>query len=145
MVLDINASWNWDYTINHEISHMIDRRLAFRSSLAADALFSEDAWNDYNPADFSYLESYDGYEDVSDFTSYESYFVDSYGITFATEDRAELFGTAMSDYQNDFAEDSCFAQGTPTAEKYKFYCACIRDGFDTSGWASIVPWEEPLE
>jgi hypothetical protein len=144
MVLDINASWNWDYTINHEISHMIDRRLTFRSSLAANALFSEDAWNDYNPADFSYLESYDGYEDVSDFKSYEAYFVDSYGITFATEDRAELFGTAMSDYQNDFAEDSCFAQGTPTAEKYKFYCACIRDGFDTSSWASIVPWEEPL-
>jgi hypothetical protein len=145
MVLDISASWNWDYTINHEISHIIDRRLTFRSSLAKDALFSEDAWNDYNPSDFVYLDSYDGYEDVSDFTSYESYFVDSYGITFATEDRAELFGTAMSDYQNNFAEDSCFAAGTPTAEKYSFYCACIRDGFDTSGWASVVPWEEPLE
>jgi hypothetical protein len=144
MVLDINSSWNWDYTINHEFSHMIDRRLAFRSSYKEDALFSEETWADYNPADFAYLESYDGYDHYTGFASYEEYFIDSYGVTFATEDRAELFGTAMSDYQNAFEEDGYFKEGTPTAEKYKYYCACIREGFDTTGWDSVAPWENVL-
>jgi hypothetical protein len=144
MVLDINSSWNWDYTINHEISHMIDRRLAFRGTYEEGALFSEETWVDYNPEDFSYLESYDGYEHAEAYTSYEEYFIDSYGVTFATEDRAELFGTAMSDYQNDFEEDRYFESGTPTAEKYEYYCACIRDGFDTTGWGIIAPWEKVI-
>ncbi len=26
------------------------------------------------------------------------YFIDSYGMTFATEDRSEIFGTAIDDY-----------------------------------------------
>lgn len=144
MVLDIDASWNWDYTINHELSHMVDRRLAFRFNYADDALFSEEAWAAYNPEDCEYLNSYEGYTHYAVYDRYAEYFIDSYGLTFATEDRAELFGTAMSDYLNNFAEDRFFDAGTPTAEKYAFYCACIRDGFDTSGWDSVTPWEEVL-
>ena len=141
MVLNTDFSWNWDYTINHELSHMIDRRLAFRQSYVEDALFSEEAWAALNPDDFAYLNTYDGYMDSEAYKAYPSYFIDSYGTTFATEDRAELFGTAMSDYLNSFKEDSIFENGTPTAEKYRFYCDCIRDGFDTTGWDSTMPWE----
>jgi hypothetical protein len=145
MVLDTNSSWNWDYTINHEISHMIDRRLSFRSTYVEDPLFSDEVWATYNPTGFAYLESYDGYENAEAYTSYEEYFIDSYGVTFATEDRAELFGTAMSDYQNNFEEDRYFESGAPTAEKYEYYCACIRDGFDTTGWDSTAPWEKMID
>ncbi len=144
MVLDIDLSWNWDYTINHEFSHMIDRRLAFRQNYVQDALFSEEAWASYNPEDCEYLNSYEGYTHYVVYDQYAEYFIDSYGLTYATEDRAELFGTAMSDYLNSFEEDNFFASGTPTAEKYRFYCDCIRDGFDTTGWEAVTPWEAIL-
>ncbi len=144
MVLDIDWSWNWDYTINHEFSHMIDRRLSFRLNYVEDALFSEEAWEALNPGDCEYLNSYEGYSDYTVYDQYPEYFIDSYGLTYATEDRAELFGTAMSDYLNSFGEDRYFFADTPTAEKYEFYCDCIRDGFDTTGWEDVTPWEAVL-
>jgi hypothetical protein len=66
-------------------------------------------------------------------------------MTFSTEDRAELFGLAMSDYLGYFDEGSFFTADAPTTEKYKYYCECIRDGFDTTGWDDVMPWEEILE
>lgn len=141
MVLDTGYSWDWDYTINHEFSHMIDRRLEFRSTVVEDPLYSEDTWSSYNPADCPYLDSYDGYEEYTAYEQFSEYYVDSYSLTYATEDRAELFGTAMSDYLNSFKEDEIFEGTRPTAEKYRYYCECIRDGFDTTGWEEVMPWE----
>lgn len=141
MVLDTEQFWNWDYTVNHEISHMIDRRLAFRAQFRADALFSEEAWNAYNPAGFSYLQTYDGYDEAWDW-DWSAYFVDSYGITYPTEDRAELFGMAMSDYLYDGLYDYLFTSDSVLTEKLRYYCACIRDGFDTAGWSEVMPWEK---
>jgi hypothetical protein len=145
MVLDTEYLWDWDYTINHELSHMIDRRLEYRASYAEDSLYSEETWNSFNPEGCYYLGTYDGYEENDLYYQYSEYFADSYGMTFATEDRAELFGLAMSDYLGYFDEDSFFAAGAPTTEKYKYYCECIRDGFDTTGWDEVMPWEKILE
>jgi hypothetical protein len=145
MVLDTEYLWDWQYTINHELSHMIDRRLEYRASYEEDSLFSEEVWNSFNPEDYDYLGTYDGYEENDLYYQYTEYFADSYGTTFATEDRAELFGLAMSDYLGYFDEDSFFAAGAPTTEKYEYYCECIRDGFDTTGWDDVMPWEKILE
>ncbi len=141
MVLDAQQLWNWDYTVNHEISHMIDRKLTFRAEFQEDALFSEETWSAYNPDGFSYLETYDGYEyNWEDDWIY--CFIDSYGTTCATEDRAEIFGTVMSDAMNDCLYDERFTGDTVLAEKLQYYCACIRSGFDTTGWSQVMPWEE---
>ncbi|MCD7715792.1 MAG: hypothetical protein LUI39_04985 [Lachnospiraceae bacterium] len=141
MVLDVYQWWNWDYMVNHEISHMIDRSLEFRSMYQKDTLFSEETWSSYNPDGFEYLYTYDGYEENAGWIGYAEYFVDSYGTTFATEDRAELFGTAMSSFQNDGLYSYLFEEGSALREKLDYYCACIRDGFDTTGWEETMAWE----
>jgi hypothetical protein len=145
IVLNTEYLWDWQYTINHEISHIIDRRLEYRASYTADSLFSEETWNSFNPEGYVYLGTYEDYEGNELYRQYPEYFADSYGMTFATEDRAELFGLAMSDYLGNFDEDAFFTVGAPTTEKYKYYCECIRDGFDTTGWDDVMPWEEILE
>lgn len=145
MVLNAQYCWDWEYTINHEISHMIDRRLEYRSNYVPDALFSEKKWSSFNPDGCEYLNSYENYENSEMYELYSDYFADAYGLTFATEDRAELFGLAMSDYLGYFDEDDFFKPDTPTAEKYKYYCACIRDGFDTTGWEDVMPWEKIIQ
>lgn len=145
ITLDITYSWDWDYTVNHEISHMIDKRLEFRSKYAKNSLYSEKTWNKLNPSTFEYMNSYDGYKDNADYFIYPSYFIDSYGTTFATEDRAEMFGRAMDDYLSDIHDDEVFAKDSHIYKKMKFYSACIRDGFDTSGWDYSLPWEMVLK
>lgn len=145
MVLDTNYSWDWNYTVNHEFSHMIDRRLNFYAIYDHTAVFSEETWSSFNPDSCSYLETYADYEANPDYETYSDYFVDSYGVTFATEDRAELFGWALSDYLNDVSANPIFAEGTPTTEKYRYYCESIRDGFDTSQWTEALPWEQVLQ
>jgi hypothetical protein len=145
MVLNTEYLWDWQYTINHEISHMIDRRLEYRASYDEDSLYSEETWSSFNPQDYDYLGTYDGYEENDLYYQYPEYFADSYGTTFATEDRAELFGLAMSDYLEYLDEDEFFIDGSPVVVKYEYYCACIRDGFDTTGWDDVMPWEKILE
>ena len=141
IVLDANYCWNWDYTVNHEIAHLIDRRLEFLSQYKDDIVFSEKKWNTYNPDDFTYLESYDNYENNPDYGKYSQYFIDPYGTTYATEDRAELFGTVMNNALSGITDDSQFAPDTVLYDKMKYYCDCIRDGFSTEGWADTLPWE----
>jgi hypothetical protein len=145
MVLSTDFLWDWDYTINHEISHMIDQRLEYRSVYVEDSLFSEDAWAAYNPEGCEYLNTYENYDGNGQYDLYSDYFADAYGMTFPTEDRAELFGLAMSDYLGNFDEDVFFKANAPTTEKYRYYCACIRDGFDTTGWAEVMPWEKIIQ
>lgn len=145
MALNINYSSDWDYTVNHELSHLIDQRLDFISQYKSDSVFSEDKWNSYNPDGFSYLDSYDGYTDSKRYRRNQDYFIDSYGITYPTEDRAEIFGTAMDDYLNGFTDDPNFETDTPLYYKLSYYRKCIRDGFDTTGWPDKLPWESIFE
>lgn len=144
ITLDITYSWDWDYTVHHEISHMIDSRLTFLSEYAPNASFSEDAWSKLNPGSFEYMNTYDNYENNANYYMYPSYFVDAYGTTFATEDRAEIFGRAMDDYLNGIDDDSLFNRNNKIYDKLKFYSKCIREGFDTTDWDYTVPWESVL-
>ncbi|MCD7982450.1 MAG: hypothetical protein LUF32_09140 [Clostridiales bacterium] len=145
MTLDAEQYENWDYTVNHEISHMIDRSLTFRSLYRKDALFSEEGWAAYNPTDFVYSETYDGYGENTNWPALQDYFIDAYGMTFATEDRAEIFGNAMSDFMNGGSSENDFGEGSILQSKLAYYCACIRDGFDTTGWEEVMPWEQDCE
>lgn len=141
MVLDSNYSYDWNYTFNHEISHMVDRRLDFLANYRDDLIYSEEKWNSFNPDGFTYLDSYQDYEDCENYNNNQDYFINSYGTTYATEDRAEIFGSAMEDYLNTFSTDGLFIETSPLYSKLKFYCECIRDGFDTTGWDDVLPWE----
>lgn len=142
LAIDLSQLWNLDYTINHEISHMIDRRLDFLSKYNSDAAFSESKWVKLNPKGCKYVDGYENYENSDAYKNHPEYFFDSYGTTFATEDRAEIFGHAMDYYLNELDAGYIFNPNSPLTKKLKFYCQCIRDGFDTTGWDSQLPWEK---
>lgn len=147
MIMALNTSFyfDWNYTVNHEISHMIDRRLNFRQIYVEGTMFSEETWNTYNPDGFMYLDTYAGYEDNPDYQRYPEYFIDSYGLTFATEDRAEIFGKAMESYLNGYDETDVFEEDGYITRKLAYYCECIRNGFSSGDWPVQMPWEQALE
>lgn len=119
-------------TVYHEFSHIIDTRLRWDALEREDALFSEETWLSLQPATFRYAGSYtDLAAELSAFEN-SGYFVSSYAMTFPTEDRATLMALAMTE---------------PTAltpamrDKMRYYAACIRDCFDTTGWPANTLWE----
>ena len=125
-----------DYVLHHELSHMIDRKLAYDASLRVDAQFSEEAWMSLQPEGFVFSGTYtEDYDDVSEFFD-PSYFASNYGATYPTEDRATLFGSLMAGWiiPDAFPE--------PMHAKLMYYAACIRDCFDTEGWPAQTVWEQ---
>ena len=123
-------------TYYHEFSHIIDAFLLWDSQNREGALFSEDAWNALNPAWFpGYTYDYSWHQDVEDY----SCFVDSYSTIRPTEDRARVLEYAMSEYGSWTFEDAPVLQS-----KLRFYCQCIRDAFDTTGWPETLLWEQYL-
>ena len=121
-------------TMYHEFSHMIDKRLSFGSQYRSDALYSDTGWEALNPVGFEYNETYYGTLDPQ----YVDYFVDAYACTNGTEDRARVMEYAMA------GEVSVFAAKPGLIEKLAYYCRAVRDGFDTTGWPEVLPWEETL-
>ena len=144
MVLNCNYSWDFSYTVGHEISHLIDQRLTFIHTYDDKSEFSEEKWNSFNPDSFSYDDSYANYNPDDPSNHISGYFIDSYGMTFATEDRSEIFGTAIDDHINGIYDDARFTDSSPIRNKLDYYSRCIRDGFDTKGWPDTMAWESVL-
>ena len=144
IVLNCNYSWDFSYTVGHEISHLIDQRLTFIHTYDEKSEFSEGKWNSFNPDSFSYDDSYANYNPDDPSNHISGYFIDSYGMTFATEDRSEIFGTAIDDYINGIYDDARFTDDSPIRNKLDYYSRCIRDGFDTKDWPDTMAWESVL-
>ena len=144
IVLNCNYSWDFSYTVGHEISHLIDQRLTFIHTYDGKSEFSDGKWNSFNPDSFSYDDSYANYNPDDPSSHISGYFIDSYGMTFATEDRSEIFGTAIDDYINGIYDDARFTDDSPIRNKLDYYSRCIRDGFDTKGWPDTMAWESVL-
>lgn len=124
-----------EQTIYHEISHIIDKLLAWDALLREDSLFSEEAWLDLQPEGFEYSESY---IDVTVGKYDADYFVSDYSMIFPTEDRAELMAEAMSGIRWPFEP------GTGCRAKLEYYSDCIRDCFNTEGWPEMTVWEQVM-
>lgn len=134
MVMDIYLSDVTTYY--HEFSHVIDSFLEWDSQNREDALFSDDAWCGLNPRWFpGYTYDYSWTEYVEDY----SCFVDDYSTINPTEDRARVLEYAMADFGSWTFEDS-----EVLTNKLRYYCRCIRDAFDTTGWPEELPWEQYL-
>ena len=124
-------------TYYHEFSHIIDSFLEGDAMQREDALFSDETWSSLNPSWFpgySYSYAYEQY--VQDYTC----FIDSYSTISPTEDRARVLEYAMVEYDYDH-----FEEGTVLAQKLDYYCRCIRDAFDTTGWPDTLLWEQYLQ
>lgn len=125
-------------TIYHEVSHIIDKKLAWDAQIRADALFSEEGWMALQPEGFQYVESYvDMPEEVLAYAG-SGYFIRDYSMTFPTEDRADVLASAIA------LEEWAFEPGSGLRAKLQFYAACIRDCFDTAQWPDVVCWEQVL-
>ncbi len=123
-------------TYYHEFSHIIDSFLEWDAMQREDALFSEEGWSSLNPSWFpGYTNSYAWSQDVLDYTC----FVDSYSTINPTEDRARVLEYAMVNY-----DYNCFENAATLTRKLEYYCQCIRDAFDTTGWPDTVLWEQYL-
>lgn len=146
MVLNIDTSSDiLEQNFYHESSHMIDKVLEHDALYREDALYSEEMWASFNPEEFISLNPENG----GYFGSYEimpmeyfqeaftPYFVSDYGKSFSTEDRATIFENAM------LGNTQIFSMNVSEAlnRKLEYYCKCIRDCFDTTGWPEHTAWE----
>lgn len=136
MVMDIFQTN--DANFYHEFSHIIDSRLNQDACYRTDALFSEETWLGLSPEDGTYTYSYAEWPDIYE-NGLDQYYIDDYSRTFPTEDRARIMEYAMMDW------DWTFDTYPHIREKLDFYARCIRDSFDTTGWAAVTPWEKPLQ
>lgn len=134
----LNAQRIRESAIFHEFSHIIDDRMAFEARLRPEALYSEEGWLALQPEGFRYADSYrDIPEEVTSF--YDSgYFARNYSCVSATEDRAVTMEKAM------MLEREVFEANPHLLPKLQYYCDCIRDSFDTTGWPETLPWEQLL-
>ena len=134
MVVDVFQARKQTYY--HEFSHVIDAYLAWDAQNREGALFSEEAWDSLNPRWFpGYTWDYSWTQYVQDY----SCFVDDYSTIKPTEDRARVLEYGSSEFGGWAFED-----GTVLQAKLKYYCQCIRDAFDTTGWPEKVLWEQYL-
>lgn len=130
-------------TIHHELGHCIDDMLTYNGYI------DEQMWNMYNPVSVTggtiYTDTYDLFGNYGDeIYAYSSngenydnsYFVDTYSMTFPTEDRARIWENIMSD------EGYVDWSRTPhLTAKLNYYAECIRHNFDSTGW-NEVRWEK---
>ena len=147
MVINASSRWNVETTFNHELSHSIEDKIYDTYGMNDDYCLDDDKWNELNPSasnkDSVYTYNYNklGYEDCFKYsadysgTNKETYFVDSYSMTYPTEDRAKLFEEIMT---NAYGID--IDKAPHLKEKMKYYATCIRTAFDTTGWNDVC-WE----
>lgn len=128
------------YTLDHEIGHAINKRLFTRAS-GVDYPLTEEKWSSYNPQGFEYTQGNSANE-IYDSGDTAEYFVYSYSCESAEEDRATIFGYAMSYYRGN--EDESFSFNDKVDAKLKYLSECIRSGFRCN-WPEQLPWEAVLE
>lgn len=138
--IDINNGAGINSTLHHELSHAIESKLGINN-------VDEDYWLSLNPDkyngspySYNYLDwgNQKYYEFIADWDQKKSndYFIDSYSMTYPTEDRARIFEYVMED-------DSWFefSDYPHILEKLKYWAETIRNGFDTTGWPEQTYWE----
>lgn len=123
----------------HEFSHNIDNHLEYIASTTEDAQYSENGWMALNPEGFEYSYDYQSeFEPIPE--DCEDYFLDSYSTIKPTEDRAQIMEQAMMEYSG-----WMFEEYPRLYDKLEYYCRCIRESFDTTGWPETTLWEQHLK
>lgn len=143
LAIDVNYMYDLPGTIVHELSHWIDNRINLEADFGRFTDF-EETWCTLNPDDFYYKYSYvsgkNFYNYVFDENTPESsYFIDTYGQTWPTEDRARLFEYLMFN-----TSDTQYMSSPVMREKLHYYFSMIREVFDDSDWPEQTSWEARL-
>lgn len=148
ITVDCADLFGMESTIHHELFHSIESYIEEKSWTEETDHFDDETWNRFNPEGIEvYTNTYDqfGY-DGSDDLVYdiqfwsggdlsETYFVDSYSMTYPKEDRARIFESVMCGYY-----EVDFEAAPHIKAKLDYMAQCIRQNFDTTGWGT-VRWE----
>lgn len=143
IVVDFNYFDIAKSTIHHEFGHCIDDMLVYNGGI------NEKIWDTYNPVSVTggsvYTDTYDMFGNYGDEIyaygtngeDYEnSYFVDTYSMTYPSEDRARIWENIMSD--EGYVD---WSRTLHLTAKLNYYAECIRQNFDSTGW-NEVRWEK---
>ncbi len=123
----------YDGILHHETFHAIEDHL-----VRVDGTFDTEEWAALNPEGFQYLYSYNGYEGNDEYVL--DYFMQAYGKTYPSEDRATIMEHAMI---NDAYFNSQLKNEHINA-KLAYICDKVRAGFDTTGWPEETYWEKKI-
>ena len=144
LVLDCN-DLAVESIFHHELCHAIEEKIVDASYSEENPMFHDDKWNAMNPYADMYTYTYANYG-FSKYQKYTydrdekgSYFVDSYAMTYPSEDRARLFESVMSEELFDID----FERAPNLMKKINYFATCMRQVFDTTGWEDVL-WEEYL-
>ena len=123
-----------EYALYHELSHLMET-VVLTESVAYDR------WENLNPTDFKYDNSY-AVNQARDGSPWmkpgKEYFIDTYSMSYAKEDRARLFEYAMT-----AGHEELFSSPNLQA-KLRQLCTGIREAFGLKKYQQILPWEQYL-
>ena len=112
---------------HHGLYHVMDAQILSRSSVF-------DNWEDLNPPDFEYDYSYNLNQNREDLTVPDA-FIDTFSMSFPTEDRARIFQYAMME------EGEAVFQSQSKQAKLAVLCTGIREAFGITS-KKPLPWEQ---
>ena len=131
LVLDENL----EQSFYHGVYHYMETRLLSKSS----AIYE---WHKYNPAGFTYDNSYLTNLDRTDMTYVEGekqYFIDLFSMSYAREDRARIFEYACMPGNEELFQ----VPGIQT--KLQRICKAIREAYGLKNVETVFPWEQYLK
>lgn len=118
----------------YQLYHLMESRILTYSS-------AYDSWDSLNPGDFQYDYDYDAnrFRDGSPFLQETSRsFVDTFSMSFPSEDRARIMEYAMQPGYADLFSAPILQQ------KLTRVCMGIREAFSLTDYAAPLPWEQYL-
>lgn len=124
----------FEQSFYHELYYVIDSKVIGNSTVY-------DSWSSLNPYGFDYDYDYDSYADRTDSRYLEGSsraFIDSFSMTFPTEDRARIFEYAM------MAGNEAYFQSDIMQEKLETICTGIRKAFGLKKDERLCPWAQYL-
>ena len=124
---------NTEYALYHELSHLMETVVLTEST-------AYDRWDNLNPGDFEYDNGPANPSQDSSLwmKSGNEYFIDTYAMRHAKEDRARLFEYAMTaGHQEQFSSPNL-------QRKLRQLCTGIREGFGLKDPEGSLPWEQYL-
>ena len=147
IVLDCNNTYGMTSTFHHELSHAIEDKIMHVEAEESKEILKAEDWEALNTQENMYSYSYENsYNEEYDEAIYQymyysdgdvsnTCFVDSYALSYPTEDRARIFESVMCDYY-----EVDFNKAPRIKAKLNYYADAIREAFDTTGWGEM-PWE----
>lgn len=121
---------NTEYALFHELSHLMETVVLTQST-------AYDRWDNLNPEDFEY-DNGNSRDSSPWMKAGNEYFIDTYSMYHAKEDRARLFEYAMTaGHEEQFSSPNL-------QRKLRQLCTGIREGFGLKDPEGSLPWEQYL-